>query len=209
MPQVWRGSEIVRLTSEEQAALHLQAVLPKPLLPHESIEVRCLFTGRSPAVPGPRAFLPSVEEAVEFALLHRERWDVFFGIGPRFCPQDMVMDRCSHGEKGADHVARLGSVWGDFDVKAGADIEEILERLSALSFPPTVVVASGKGLHCYWPLVEPTNQLSRVEAVNRSMRIRFGADNAVDAARILRVAGTLNFKYGEPLPVRLLRAPGV
>jgi hypothetical protein len=164
---------------------------------------------KKPAVPGPRAFLPSIEDAVAFAMQHRDDWDAFFGVGPRFCPQGMTMDRCQHAEKGADHVSRLGSVWGDFDIKPGDTVEELYERLLALSFPPTVIVASGKGLHCYWPLQESTNHLTRVEAVNKSLRIRFGADNAVDAARILRIAGTFSHKYGDPMPVRLLRAPGV
>ena len=71
------------------------------------------------------------------------------------------------------------------------------------------MVSSGAGIHAYWRLNEPTQAMSRVEQVNRSFRVRFGADNAVDAGRILRVAGTFNHKYSEPLPVTLLRCPDV
>ena len=81
--------------------------------------------------------------------------------------------------------------------------------LTSLILPPSVLVGSGKGVHAYWRLIEPTSELFRVEQVNRGLRRRFGADNAVDAARILRVASTYNFKYGQPVPVRLLLAPDV
>jgi hypothetical protein len=81
--------------------------------------------------------------------------------------------------------------------------------VSSLALPPDVLVGSGAGVHSYWVLREPTSEAHRVEAVNKSLRLHFGADNAVDAARILRVAGTYNHKYGEPLPVTLMRCPDV
>ena len=178
-------------------------------MPFEAIEIRCLNTRAQPAAVGPRLFAASTEEAVEAAIRFRNDWDVFFGVGTRACPSALIMSECPHPQKGADHVSRLQAVWGDFDVKeaAASSTDELMDRLIRLASPPLVVVGSGMGLHCYWPLVEPTKETARVETVNKSLRVRFGADNAVDAARILRVAGTLNHKYGEPLPVRLLRCP--
>jgi hypothetical protein len=184
------------------------AMLPE-LLPFEAIEVRCLDCRRKPAGIGPRLFASSVDEVVEAAMRHREAWDVFVGIGTRACPESLDLLRCPHNEKGADHVSRLNTVWGDFDAQTPEACSEIEAMLLQLPLVPTVLVGSGKGLHAYWALDEPTTEHGRVERVNRSFRVRFGADNAVDAARILRVAGTFNHKYGEPLPVRLLRAPHV
>ena len=63
---------------------------------------------------------------------------------------------------------------------------------------------SGAGLHAYWPLGAATHELDRVEAINRGIRDRLRGDNAIDAARILRVAGTFNHKHGRPLPVELM-----
>ena len=206
--QALTGSRLEESAPAEQAQAHLGAVLPAPLLPFESIEIRCLDTRTRPAKPGPRLFVDSIEAAVEAAMRHRDDWDVFFGVGTRTCPSAISMTECRHAGKGADHVSRLEAMWGDFDVKEGAaeSMESIVTRLSSLSLPPLVLVGSGRGLHAYWPLLEPTQETGRIEALNRGLRLRFGADNAVDAARILRVAGTLNHKYGEPLPVQLLRA---
>jgi hypothetical protein len=119
------------------------------------------------------------------------------------------MSDCRHEEKGGDHVSRLKAIWGDFDAGSAEELQDQLEYLAGLSLPPNVLVASGTGLHAYWTLLEPTTDLPRVKYVNRGLRLRFGADNAIDPARILRLAGTLNHKYGEPLPVRLLVAPDV
>ncbi|HLF75989.1 MAG TPA: hypothetical protein VJB57_00725 [Dehalococcoidia bacterium] len=201
-------SGLLDLSPAEQARRHLMATLPE-LLPFEAIEVRCLDIRSKPAGIGPRFFLTSVEEVVEVAMEHRERWDVFYGVGTRACPGALSMSHCQHTEKGADHVSRLNVVWGDFDAKTEEEFDSVSGILNALALPPTVVVGSGTGLHGYWCLAEPTTELARVERVNRSLRLRLGADNAVDAARILRIAGTFNHKYGEPLPVRLLVAPDV
>src|SRR3990172_4167052 len=67
-----------------------------------------------------------------------------------------------------------------------------------------VIVASGMGAHAYWVLGEPTSDLARVEAINRGVRAKLAGDNAIDAARILRLAGTYNYKHGQRLPVRLV-----
>jgi hypothetical protein len=41
--------------------------------------------------------------------------------------------------------------------------------------------------------------------MNQRLRDRLGGDNAVDPARILRLAGTLHHKQDPPLQVRLLK----
>ena len=199
------------LPPEEQASLHLRAVLPSPLLPFEAIEIRCLNTRVQPAAKGPRLFAADIEEAVQVAMQYCSNWDVFFGVGTRACPAALSMHDCPHQQKGSDHVSRLQAVWGDFDVKPEgyADQEEIVGCLQDLDLAPTCLVSSGAGIHAYWRLNEATREMSRVEQVNRSLRTRFGADNAVDAARILRVAGTFNYKHQEPSPVLLLEAANV
>ena len=74
------------------------------------------------------------------------------------------------------------------------------------------IVASGGGLHCYWPLntaipidtwkpvAENFKRLCKQEEMAIDMTV------TADAARVLRVPGTTNFKkkYPEPRPVRLL-----
>jgi hypothetical protein len=71
------------------------------------------------------------------------------------------------------------------------------------------VVDSGGGLHVYWPLAEdaPVAQWKPVaEALKRACKaggLDIDMTVTADAARVLRVPGTMNFKYGEPRRVAL------
>lgn len=74
------------------------------------------------------------------------------------------------------------------------------------------IVSSGGGLHCYWPFAEAVDiaswkpvaenfkRLCKQEGLTIDMTV------TADAARVLRIPGTLNFKkkYGTPRPVRVL-----
>jgi hypothetical protein len=188
-----------------QAAVHLGTLFPVDLwMPGERIEIRCLDTSRSPAQRGPRAFFDNHAEALSFALANRERWDVFFGVGWRRCPSTGDVRMCRCPKKGADHVSRLTAAFVDLDIgKAGDSVDEIVSKLIAV--PPSLAVSSGRGVHGYWMLDEPTRDVERVRLLNQRLRDRFAGDNAVDPARILRLAGTLQHKQTPPLPVRLLK----
>lgn len=203
---------LAQLSVREQARRQLLALFPTGLKVGEWYELRCLDCSRSPAGIGPRSFFRSVSDLVQAALKHRDRWDVFYGVGIRRCPVASNMNRCPHKGRGADHISRLPAAWADFDVrsedepdKPHASLDGLIRTLVGSSLPPTILVGSGTGVHAYWPLDAPTVDLSRVERINHSIRDRFRGDNAIDAARILRVAGTFNRKHGNPLPVRLLR----
>jgi RND family efflux transporter MFP subunit len=122
---------------------------------------------------------------------HRDRWDVFFGVGLRRCPAHFDIKRCPHASVGADHVSRLSATWADLDVrgedeprKPHESIEQALSLVTLGEPAADIAVCSGVGLHAYWTLSRPTHELARIEGVNRALRERFSADNAVDAARI-------------------------
>lgn len=77
------------------------------------------------------------------------------------------------------------------------------------SFPAPVVVSSGRGLHVYWPLHEVLDT-ARWKAVASGFKrfciaAGFEIDTSVpaDAARVLRMPGTLNFKTNPPAPVEI------
>jgi hypothetical protein len=86
------------------------------------------------------------------------------------------------------------------------DAVDALDRLQRFARTPTMIVSSGTAghAHAYWRL------RSRVEAVeleqaNRTLASHLGGDLAsIDAARILRPAGTLSHKHRPPTPVELL-----
>lgn len=203
-----------RLGPVEQARRQLFGIFRGDLLAGEWYELRCLDCTARPARPGPRLYLRSRTALADEAMRLRDRWDVFVGVGLRRCPATLDLRACPHRERGADHIARLPAAWGDFDVagedepdKPHASLHTLLQALRATVPSPAVLVGSGRGVHAYWPLPTPTHELDRIEALNRSIRARLGGDNAVDRARVLRLAGTWNRKHGAPLPVRLLEVP--
>lgn len=80
---------------------------------------------------------------------------------------------------------------------------------TTVGLPKPIVVNSGRGLHVYWPF---TKEVSRGEWEPAARRLRdlcltqeFYSDPACfEAARVLRVPGTYNFKGDEPLPVSII-----
>ena len=96
-----------------------------------------------------------------------------------------------------ENIVNIPAVWSDADFK---DIgrKSLYKKLEAFPFSPSIIVSSGGGAHFYWLLKEPVekDELGKVEEVNRRIAQQLAGDmNACDAARILRVPGTVNRKY--------------
>jgi RepB DNA-primase from phage plasmid/Family of unknown function (DUF5906)/D5 N terminal like len=71
-----------------------------------------------------------------------------------------------------------------------------LAQLEAFTPTPSRIEDSGRGLYALWRLEHPTDDIVRVEEANKWLTQVLGGDNAGDAARVLRVPGTLNRKQG-------------
>jgi hypothetical protein len=98
---------------------------------------------------------------------------------------------------GASAIARKWALAVDLDR------DDALERIAAFSPWPSIVVTTGTGghAHAYWIL---NRALSPEHAVRATRRLAhtLGADpRATDAARVLRVPGTMNHKHAPPSPV--------
>lgn len=110
------------------------------------------------------------------------------------------------------YICAVNCLYGEFDVKAYGSKDAILAHIDQATFPvPSVVVDSGGGIHGYWLLKEPwrldtDDARAAAELVQRAwVQQVIGADAAVhDLVRILRIPGTLNFKYDPPRPVQFL-----
>lgn len=145
--------------------------------------------------------LPKTQQWLE------ERKDVYFALST-------FKER---GSREAVNAAYIKAVFIDMDgyvsKKAAAEaLSAFLERTGLDTFGTPWVVASGGGLHCYWaleapveiaqwkPVGEALKRLCKQEALAIDMTV------PADAARVLRVPGTWNFKpkYPEPRPVKLL-----
>jgi len=168
-----------------QLAAHLRALFAAAG-PGELIDLRW----RRPGGMGQRFYRPR-----HLAALYRSvGWlagetDVYLGVAPR---------RRRAGGRQAVAPARV--LWVDCDTPQAA---RALEKFSPA---PSIVVASGGGeghRHAYWLLSQPL-EVDELERANRTLARALGADDrCADAARVLRPAGTNNFKHDPPRPVTL------
>jgi hypothetical protein len=107
-------------------------------------------------------------------------------------------------------VAAINCLYAEFDAKDYGSKEAILAHLDRLPVPaPSVLIDSGGGVHSYWLLDAPyviTSEDKREAAkyIQGGWTQVVGADNVKDLARILRVPGSLNYKYDPPRPVQWL-----
>ena len=122
----------------------------------------------------------------------------------------------------AYNLACCKCLYMDIDVKPGAfaSTSEAATAMDAFiratKIPsPTVIVESGSGgFHCYWTLAElitpaEHRELSgRLVAAATANGIHFDEQCTNDPTRLLRVAGTWNFKSGTAMPVVLNRDSG-
>lgn len=122
------------------------------------------------------------------------------------------------------NVYYVKSFWIDLDCGEGTAYETQQDGLAALrgfcqkaKMPKPWVVNSGRGLHVYWPLTEPilaplwSTYSSRLVDLCASAGLEIKDPGcSTDAARILRIPGTLNFKNpDDPLAVVLLMSGAV
>lgn len=136
----------------------------------------------------------------------RQERNVFFGVAK-------YRDGSSRTKQ---NVQALKALWVDLDCGPGKDYPDQLKAFASLQkfcqttgLPKPIIVNSGRGLHVYWPLdtdiprEEWEPLAGRLKEVCAAQGLK--ADPACfEAARILRVPGTYNFKGDSPLPVTVL-----
>ena len=116
-----------------------------------------------------------------------------------------------------DNAAFLRSFFLDLDCGTGkpyvdqpAAAQAVAAFLQATGLPSPTLVNSGGGLHVYWPLTEDVSVAVWQPFAKALKRLcaqhQLHADPAVtaDAARILRVPGTHNFKNNTSRPVQII-----
>ncbi len=109
------------------------------------------------------------------------------------------------------YLASVNALYTEFDFKDFASAEATIEHVSNLPHPPSIIINSGGGLHCYW-LLDVTHHChdessrERLKTCIRAFVTANGGDTgAKDLARVLRVPDTLNTKYTPPRPVTFVR----
>lgn len=155
-------------------------------------------------------FVPSIGEIDDHAEAMVTRgYDAYFALGSFIDPQE--------GRTSAN-AGQFRSFFIDIDCGEGKPYETQAVGMSALKafitetqLPKPTIVNSGRGVHAYWTLDEaiPKDEWKRLAEGLKALCARHGleADPAVtaDAARILRIPDTCNFKDpANPLPVKVL-----
>nr|WP_321258936.1 hypothetical protein [uncultured Pseudodesulfovibrio sp.] len=178
-----------------------------------------LFTASNKQSQSMAYDVTDTESIIAAALAKAPTHNVYYGLG-------LQAKAPAPGKRGkAEDVTCITCLWVEIDVQGDghkADnlpptIEEALALAYRFPVPPSIIVMSGGGIHCYWLLDKPlvfSNEEER-EAGKTTVR-RFQAtirdyaaendwkvDNTSDISRVLRVPGTLNHKSSPPLPVRI------
>jgi hypothetical protein len=127
-------------------------------------------------------------------------YDVYVGVCPRAAPE-------GPGRKlGKESIEQVGAVWIDLDSKVPGSSLDLLNDCD-------IVIHTGNGWHGYVMLpavanCRNTKDRTAIESKIRSWQnsIILGTDPVGNVDRILRVAGTINWKdVDNPKPVTLLK----
>ena len=140
-----------------------------------------------------------------------QQYNVFFGLA-----------KYRDGEsRSKQNVESLQCFWLDIDCGEGKDYPDQRAGLIALQgfcastgLPKPTVINSGRGLHVYWTLDREITRgewepaAARLKEVCRTQGL-YPDPSCFEAARILRVPGTFNFKGDNPLPVTVVTVGSV
>jgi hypothetical protein len=119
------------------------------------------------------------------------------------------------------NVVGTKALWMDMDVKedgyaSSAELKQALLKFISEFIRPSLIVQSGGkgGMHIYWvcdEMITPDkfDKLSKsLAAFAREKGVKFDSACTVDRVRVLRPAGTFNFKHGTPDPVEIFFGTG-
>lgn len=197
--------------------------------PHDEMRqfFTCLFGDKHPldhiliwVVPSKISrFFTIIEDAIEYCMTARESHNVYFGVGLQDTPK-------LKGRGELKDISGLTSLWLDLDIaddvhskkNLPSSVDEVLEIMDQVPWPPTMTIHSGHGLQMYWKLRETyeintdedRNKASllvkRLQRFVRSLFIARGytIDSTHNLDRVMRVGGTLNAKKDPAIPVRIL-----
>jgi len=152
-------------------------------------------------------FHDSLDSAAETARnFDEEGHDVYFGVAS-------FVDK----NRKAGNVRDLKCLFLDIDCGTDKPYQTQAEALKALRafrktyvLPRPYIINSGRGLHVYWTLDKPYSR-DEWEPVAKTLKatclqdgLEIDAGVTADAARLLRVPDTRNFKGEQPLPVAVV-----
>jgi len=173
----------------------------------------CIFAYRIADERKVQKFYDNLDAAIHAAHnLDAEGYDAYFALG--------TFDQA--GSRKVPNVKQLRSFFLDLDCGPTKDYATQSEALGALrkfckelKLPRPTIVNSGRGIHVYWPLVAPVSRETWVPIAEQFKRLctthglRNDPSVPADAARVLRVPDTHNYKTDPPSPVGLVGEVGM
>jgi hypothetical protein len=153
-------------------------------------------------------FVRELEEVEkEVADLLAKEYDAYFGCAKYE----------TNKTRSTDNVLAIKAFWLDIDCGENKPYATQADGVAALrsfcktlGLPKPTIVNSGRGLHVYWPLTtEVTRQewtpvAKRLKALCHEHKLEADPSRTSDAASILRMPDTLNFKGDPPLDVTVI-----
>jgi len=128
---------------------------------------------------------------------NKKGYEIFFSVCPRLSLPRSASGHLMAGSN--EHVTHAVAAWIDLDNTGWRDILKRYEYLG-----PSIVVSSGHGAHVYYRY---DRSMPIAEAVEHSKIVTklMGGDSTYDAARVLRLPGTSNWKsYPKAKPCELV-----
>jgi phage/plasmid-associated DNA primase len=118
-------------------------------------------------------------------------------------------------QRNKDNIAETPGLHADIDFK-NVDLvngrDDVLRQLARLKYPPSAIVFSGGGMHCYWLFKEPLETQANKERIEGALRLladHVAGDLAVcEVSRVLRLPGTHNTKNGAWAEVEVISLDG-
>ena len=129
----------------------------------------------------------------------------------------------THSTRTTDNVKNIKAFWLDIDCGEGKPYADQADGASALlafcktlGLPKPTLVNSGRGLHVYWTLTEAITRpdwkriAEKLKSLCSTHKLDADPARTSDAASILRVPETLNYKADPPFSVQLIHlAPAI
>lgn len=210
----------------DQMREYLARVVPWPQEGEAPFHVGIHWTRRLPNRDKPvwngRA-CRSIDEAVkavQYALKQPDNLDFYCALGTQRQAETKTFAKGSIlvPIRQQSNVVALKSLFIDIDFKGGPNgYNDQSEAIAALSkflkdsgMPrPTMIVASGGGLHVYWTITRPLSPTEwqplayGLAEATKQLGLKCDTQCTIDSARVLRLPDTFNHKTSTPRPVRL------
>ncbi len=178
----------------------------KKILPAQGLYCAAVFPNGMKQPPR-HVFKPTIKDlAVEILAADARGYNVFHACAAYRFP----------GSRKQSNTQAMRALWLDLDVKPGQYESQRMAAVAVVGFclavglPVPMIVSSGRGLHCYWPLVGdiPAPKWKRTAETLARCLDHFGVlhdpSRTTDEASILRPVGT-HHRKGEPIPVTVVR----